>query len=860
MIPIIPKQREFKTSTSKPFNDLIKYIQGVNEKGLVPVQLNESLNQFSEMLDYATAEIDSQSKGEKCIAIRTHGVTDLATAAIEMNAVAGKNNRCTDPVYHFILSWPEHEQPSPNLIFDAAEHAIKALGVEEHQYVVAVHANTDNMHCHISVNRIHPKTFKSRNIEWAKKTLHFAARQSEIKHGWTHDNGIYVVQENGHGEKQIVLNTKHKDAIEKGSGNSRSQVRQDALLPTWHDPDGLESWLKSKIARKLKTDLDDLQSWSGLHAWLGQYGIRLTNTGGGGLRLHATSMETGEVLDLPASKGLRIIKRTELEQRWGTFSDISLIAADTPDFSKLTQRQITKGVDHVINRTLDRGNRPPDHVLRPEQGAGQLETEGAGSLYDLSNGGLDGIGSFSDMLLQSHLSDGLGDEQTRQDSDVRRAGDSAGSSGNLKRAGRDQIKREERKQQRAASRADLRQRFAQYRRFVRESDSEYFIQLKQIKGERSKGIKALAQEKKQAISAISKQTDKEVRFVSVVAIDLEIARKRLLIDAQFQERSSALRATRAPALGWRTWLHEQSNLGDKAALSALRGIVYQAQRDAKGAEFEEEDENEAEKLEVSAYHEKRYKRIMDRLLEEERREAAIRAANIAAIRPYEADALLLRYAGLQWHVTGNGNVEYSDMHGAHIFTDRGNRVTFDRVKVTDEEIRVALVHSQQKFGKQITLTGTDSVFSARMAKIADDLGMTVLNPSLQSVIQLHRKDRKTEMGDAAFVSQTEQFTLIDTVATEEMASHDQIHALVRSIDPNAAFVQPDLMNSSYVGPVAAEIFDPVPMFAQHIGRGQYVVHLIAAPLNHNQAIVQVNYANNLPVVNIENDGKGGPQI
>ena len=52
-----------------------------------------------------------------------------------------------------------------------------------------MHGNTDNRHCHVAVSRIHPITFKSRNIEWAHKTLHYAARQSEIKHGWTVDNG-----------------------------------------------------------------------------------------------------------------------------------------------------------------------------------------------------------------------------------------------------------------------------------------------------------------------------------------------------------------------------------------------------------------------------------------------------------------------------------------------------------------------------------------------------------------------------------------------------------------------------------------------------------------------------------------------
>jgi hypothetical protein len=140
------------------------------------------------------------------------------------------------------------------------------------------------------------------------------------------------------------------------------------------------------------------------------------------------------------------------------------------------------------------------------------------------------------------------------------------------------------------------------------------------------------------------------------------------------------------------------------------------------------------------------------LLEEEKREAAIRSANIAAIRPYEADALLAKYTGIQWKVTGNGNVEYSDLAGDHLFTDRGSRVTFDRVRVTDDEIRVALAHAQQKFGQPLTLTGDDPIFTERMARLADDMGIGILNPEMKAVIAAHRANRNLEIAEAINIS------------------------------------------------------------------------------------------------------------
>jgi len=46
----------------------------------------------------------------------------VATAAVEMQAVALKNPRCKDPVYHFFLSWPETDSPTVEQIFESARH------------------------------------------------------------------------------------------------------------------------------------------------------------------------------------------------------------------------------------------------------------------------------------------------------------------------------------------------------------------------------------------------------------------------------------------------------------------------------------------------------------------------------------------------------------------------------------------------------------------------------------------------------------------------------------------------------------------------------------------------------------------
>ena len=916
MIPRIPQQRKFANNDSKPFNDLISYIEGEDEieLGTVPeaelvAHQNLQSSKFNDLLNYATNPTDKNTKADKCIAIRTHGVANLKAASSEMNAVALRNTRCKDPAYHFILSWPEHEKPASDAIFDAAENAIKALGLAEHQYVIAIHGNTDNMHCHVSVNRVHPITFKAQHIEFAVKSLHLAARQSEIKHGWTHDNGIYIVEVNGHGKKLIVLNPEHRKSKGIASTHTKDESSED-VLPSWHDPDSLESWLKTRVAKALKQALPELSGWYALHTWLSRYEIKLADTGGGGMRLHITSPESGEILDIPVSKGLRLLKRDQLEKAWGPFTRDPVVAPILSDLKHLTSAQLTKGITHVLSddpgairpptAILARNGglgRPPEHVLRVEQYTEGNETKRTGGLHDVPVGSVDAQRQDRGMLLQDTVSGGLGDDQTGEDQDVRRPGAGETSSRREGRLKRDDSKREQRKQERADALSDLRDRFAKYRRFVQAGDTGHFLRVKELQGTKTRALKEIRAQSTAAKFAIPKGTGSDVRLISNIVINEKSLRSKLLAETVFQEKIASLKAIRTPPLSWRAWLYEQANLADQAALSALRGIVYQAQRDAKktaSSEIEQEDSK------AHDYQEKQFRRVMSRLLEEEKKEAAIRSANASHMRAYEADALLASYVGIKWRVTGNGNVEFSKSSGDHLFTDRGNRLTFDRVRVTDQEIRLALAHAETKFGNKLTLTGDDLVFTKRMAKLADDMGITILNPDLQIVIKQHRDElvmksveaviiteavqnhalkekppqaQNEEINQAqgqieniqqsAFYASVESASLQETQASNSRSTHDRLRDEVLSIDPRATFVIAEQSNENYpyIGLIAAitESKDgDAAGFAQHTGRGIYALHATAAPLDHSDGIVEVIYRNGQPVIKAmtQKDGQG----
>ena len=693
MLPVVLDKRKYNVKSGKSFNKLVAYILVNN--GLDEQQALYKDQKFEDILNYSTSPVAKKTNQEKCVAIRTHGVTDIRSATIEMNAVSSRNTRCKDPTFHLVLSWHEHDQLTNESIFDAAQHAIKAMGLAEHQYVLAIHADTDNLHCHVVVNRIHPTTFKSRNIEWANKTLHMAARQSEIKHGWSHDNGIYLVKIDGNNKKTIILNPEHDHTI------PRLKREQEPNLSTWQDSE----------ENKIKTS--------------------------------------------------RI---------------------------------------------------------------------------------------------------------------------------------RDNSKREDRLEQRAASRTDLRNRFAQYKRLVRECDTEYWHQVKIIKVERSNALKTNnAVTKSRQLEVKNNQNiDMATRLFTLAAIDQLKSQRKLQAELVFQEQFKPLQASRHLPLGWREWLYEQSKLGDQAALSALRGIVYQAQRDAMNLNKNKQhaDENELKEGSIVLDRKKQYDAAMQRLLEEEKKEIAIRAIKSNAMRPYEVDALFARYSGIKWRVTGNGNIEYSTQGDLHLFTDRGNRITFDRVVVTDEEIRLALIHAQEKFGRQLTLTGDDPAFSNRMACLADEMGITILNPELQTVI-VNQRMTKVQQGveeilvaatpnkittlDSASANKPEKLLLQPKLTTPQVAKENAssetvvaktpeecLRVKILSINPHAQFVIPDIANNHkiYTGRIAVSLeMEGQEGFAQHIGRGVFVLHLKSTAKVHDDESIDIQYIDEKIIVKIKNKEK-----
>ena len=113
------------------------------------------------LVDYVLSEKDEEGR-KKCVwstAMNFIAATRKGQRA-EMISLAEESIKSRMPVCHWMMSWNENEIPTGQQVMEAVRIFLKGMGLEEHQTLVAVHANTQNVHAHILVNRVHPDTYK----------------------------------------------------------------------------------------------------------------------------------------------------------------------------------------------------------------------------------------------------------------------------------------------------------------------------------------------------------------------------------------------------------------------------------------------------------------------------------------------------------------------------------------------------------------------------------------------------------------------------------------------------------------------------------------------------------------------------
>lgn len=259
---------------------------------------------FAGLVKYIT---DEQSKEHRLDGVRITNceANTLRAAVAEVLATQFGNTRANnDKTYHLLISFRAGEKPTQDVLKEVENRVCAGLGFAEHQRISAVHSDTDNLHIHIAINKIHPKRNTIHEPYKAYKTLAEICQVLETEFGLERDN---------HSTKKTLSEGRASD-MEKHSGI-----------------ESLVSWIRSECLEGIRS----AKSWSDLHHYLADNGLVIKEQGAGLL------LQSGELYVKPSTVA-RDISRSALEARLGPFAVANAI--DSPAKRLYQKRPVKKRV------------------------------------------------------------------------------------------------------------------------------------------------------------------------------------------------------------------------------------------------------------------------------------------------------------------------------------------------------------------------------------------------------------------------------------------------------------------------------------------------------------------------------------
>ena len=234
------------------------------------------------MAEYIT---DAQSKTERLglVTVTNCQAGTVQAATDEVLATQHMNTRATgDKTFHLLVSFRAGEKPDTDTLKAIEERICAGLGYGEHQRISAVHHDTDNLHIHIAINKIHPTRNTMHEPFQSYRTLGELCEVLERDYGLEKDN--------------------HTPARSIAEGRAADMERHAGV-------ESLVGWIKRECLEEIKA----AQSWTELHEALQANGLELRAKGNGFV------IEAGDGTQGKASTVARELSKPKLEARFGPF-------------------------------------------------------------------------------------------------------------------------------------------------------------------------------------------------------------------------------------------------------------------------------------------------------------------------------------------------------------------------------------------------------------------------------------------------------------------------------------------------------------------------------------------------------------
>ncbi|MBO2558933.1 TraI/MobA(P) family conjugative relaxase [Shewanella algae] len=207
---------------------------------------------------------------------------DLEAAVLEMLATQDMNKRAkSDKTYHLIVSFPVGENLDESILNKIEDEICSGLGFKEHQRVSVVHHDTDNLHFHIAINKIHPNKLTIHEPYYPHIKLASICEDIEERYGLKKDN--------------------HIRSIRTGASKARDMEAHSG-------EQSLIGWIKENFAEDIKL----AQSWDEIHSLLKSNGVEVKKQGAGLVFLSGG-------ITVKASSVSRDFSKGNLEKKLGEF-------------------------------------------------------------------------------------------------------------------------------------------------------------------------------------------------------------------------------------------------------------------------------------------------------------------------------------------------------------------------------------------------------------------------------------------------------------------------------------------------------------------------------------------------------------
>lgn len=270
----------------------------------VPIKRMDGKSSFVALTDYILNHAAAVCHSE--------GVYSAESAGIEMDRVARRNERVKDAAYHYVLSWQSGENPTDSQAFDAVTATLTALNLAEHQWIGAVHRNTQHVHTHVAVNRVNPQTYKSVYPKGDWLALDQACRELELNQGWRHTAGPFRVEVGADSATRIVRARRDDAEVAKPAPTTKARD-----FAAWNGLESFQEWVGKAPADSLKHALEKPDaSWHDVHESLKSFNLEYRTKGSGAVVVDRNAPER---LCAKASHLGRFASFGQLVARLGTY-------------------------------------------------------------------------------------------------------------------------------------------------------------------------------------------------------------------------------------------------------------------------------------------------------------------------------------------------------------------------------------------------------------------------------------------------------------------------------------------------------------------------------------------------------------